>query len=437
MPLEEYLKTSTASWSSEARGHRKHDGIELCEYRNQYCSVFTIGLPTCKIPAMLTIYRRHSKSCEHRDAGRKYRRCRCVIWVDGFLNGAEIRKSLELKDWEKAQQRIRDWEAEGVIAPTVQPLTIEQACDAFLEDAQARKLREPTLYKYRLLFRQMQMFASEQGLRFLKEFDLAMLRKFRASWVDGNISALKKLERLRAFIRFAQESGWLAENAARQLKKPIVTDVPTLPFSREQMTDILAACNQYQDNYGKMGQANAQRLRAFVLVLRFSGLRIRDVVMLERARLTGGKLFLYTAKTGVPVYCPVPDFVVNALEDAPNTNSRYFFWTGESKPKSAVGDWQRSLRKLFALAKVKDGHAHRFRDTFAVELLLAGVPIERVSMLLGHRSVRVTEKHYAPWVKARQEQLEADVRRAWSADPVVFAETKGTEKVHGEVAGVN
>ena len=27
--------------------------------------------------------------------------------------------------------------------------------------------------------------------------------------------------------------------------------------------------------------------------------------------------------------------------------------------------------------------------------------------------MKITEKHYAPWVKARQEQLEADVRRTW------------------------
>jgi integrase len=55
----------------------------------------------------------------------------------------------------------------------------------------------------------------------------------------------------------------------------------------------------------------------------------------------------------------------------------------------------------------------RFRDTFAVGLLQAGVPMERVSVLLGHSSIKVTEKHYSPWVRARQEQLEADVRRRW------------------------
>jgi hypothetical protein len=42
--------------------------------------------------------------------------------------------------------------------------------------------------------------------------------------------------------------------------------------------------------------------------------------------------------------------------------------------RSAKGKWQRRLQRLFELAKAAAGHAHRFRDTFAVELLLAGVP---------------------------------------------------------------
>ena len=59
------------------------------------------------------------------------------------------------------------------------------------------------------------------------------------------------------------------------------------------------------------------------------------------------------------------------------------------------------------------GHAHRIRDTLAVGLLQAGVPMERVSVLPAYSSIKVTEKYYSPWVAARQEQLEADVRRSW------------------------
>jgi hypothetical protein len=44
--------------------------------------------------------------------------------------------------------------------------------------------------------------------------------------------------------------------------------------------------------------------------------------------------------------------------------------------------------------------------------------MDRVSALLGHGSIKVTEKHYSPWVRARQEQLEADVKRSWESSPL-------------------
>ena len=50
-------------------------------------------------------------------------------------------------------------------------------------------------------------------------------------------------------------------------------------------------------------------------------------------------------------------------------------------------------------------------------------------MLLGHSSIRVTERHYSPWVRSRQEQLEADLERAWADDPVIASEMAGTKKV--------
>ena len=66
-------------------------------------------------------------------------------------------------------------------------------------------------------------------------------------------------------------------------------------------------------------------------------------------------------------------------------------------------------------AGVDDVHPHRFRDTVAVRLLENGVPLERVAKILGHKSVRVTERSYGPWVRALQDTLEADVTRVWEA----------------------
>jgi site-specific recombinase XerD len=386
---------------------------------------------------MLTIYRRHLKKCKHKQQGRKYRRCRCPIWADGSLNGQEIRESLDLRDWEKATEKIHEWEAEGQQVAPAPETTVEQACNAFECDAKARGLREPTLKKYRVLFKQLQEFARADGIKFIKECDLAALRKLRESWTDSPISALKKLERLRGLCRFAHESGWIEKNPAKHIKNPKVTNPPTMPFTQDEMVQILAACAKLPDNYGNIGGENGWRARALVLLLRYSGMRIGDCATCPVERLKGERLFLYTQKTGVPVNVKLPAFVAEALNGIRTISARYFFWTGNGTKDTAAGNWRRTLRSVFKLAEIKNGHPHRFRDTFAVELLLSGVPLERVSVLLGHTSIKVTEKHYAPWIRARQEQLEADLERCWATDPIVLAATKGTPEVHGKKEAVN
>jgi integrase/recombinase XerD len=386
---------------------------------------------------MLTIYRRHRRSCAHRNEGRKYRRCQCPIWVDGLLGGKDMRESLKLRDWQRAQDLLREWEAKNQRVTHSEQQTIEAAFKEFLADIEARKLHGSTIRKYKLLQRQAEAFSQQCGLRFLNEFDLVAVGRFRSHWKDGPRSSAKKLERLRAFFRFAQNRKWVQENPASELKSPKVSLCPTMPYSREEVVKILAAIETYTDEMPSTGMDNARRMRALVLLIRYSGMRIGDAVNLSSDRIAGNRLFLYTQKTGVPVNAVLPGFVVAALEATPKVTEKYFFWSGAGKLDSAVRSWQTRLRKLFELAKIPGGHAHRFRDTFAVELLLAGVPIERVSILLGHQSVRITEKHYSPWVRSRQEQLEADLESAWKRDPLVLLETKGTPEVHGKASRPN
>jgi integrase/recombinase XerD len=357
---------------------------------------------------MLTVYRRHGLNCKQ--TSRRYRRCNCPCWVEGTLEGQYVRQSLKVRSWERAEKKIREMEEAGD-PKRPQRITIGSACAAFVEDAEARNLKKETIDKFRLLFKRLKEFANKEGIRFLSEFDLQMLRKFRATWTYQNYAARNQTGRLRALFRFAHDSGWIKTNPARNLKSEKVAEVPTLPFSRTEFQEIVKACDSYP---GK----NKVLLRAFVLLLRYSGLRIRDAVRLDREKVQDGKLFLYTSKTGIPVNIPLPSDCLDALAAIPE-NGPYYFWSGQGSPKGRVGNFQGMLATLFKLAGVQGGHAHRFRDTFAVELLLAGVSIENVSILLGHANTRITEKHYAPWIAARQERLEEAVKKTWtlSAEP--------------------
>jgi integrase/recombinase XerD len=198
---------------------------------------------------MLTPYRRHKKHCPHRARGRAYRRCSCPIWVDGVFDGAEIRQSLKVHTWEDADRELEKLKrrlTDGSL-PADGPVTIERAWDDFISDAEARNLRDESLRKYKYLRTDMERFAKTAGLRFVREFDLEQLRKWRSTWPNKNLSAVKKLEFVRCFLRFSHDAGWIPDNPARKLKSPKVTAHPTLPFSRAQMVQVLAAT----DDYGK------------------------------------------------------------------------------------------------------------------------------------------------------------------------------------------
>jgi integrase/recombinase XerD len=352
-----------------------------------------------------------------------------VPWLDGFLAGKEVRRSIKVRNWQRAQELVREWEATDRFT-TTERKTIEDAWRDFLADLDSRHLHPSTARKYKLLDRQMKSFAQSHGFLFLDEFDLNALGQFRTTWKDGPRSSAKKLERLRSFLRFAQRRKWVSENHATDLKAPKVTLRPTMPYTHEEMKRILAAVDDYEGEMPSRGKENAKRMRTLVLLLRFSGLRISDAINLSIDQVTGNRLFLYTQKTGVPVNLILPYVVVDVLRHTPMTSKQYWFWSGAGELETAITNWRARLQRLFELAKIPDGHAHRFRDTFAVELLLAGVPIEIVSVLLGHQSVRITEKHYSPWAKSRQDQLEADLRKAWENDPLA-KETENTRYTAG------
>lgn len=351
---------------------------------------------------MLVTYRRHNpKKCKH--TSRSEVRCKCPIWVTGTKDGRLVREALKLRDWNRAQELVREWDVEGKKPKKAVRATIEEWKESFIQDAKARHLTDNTLKLYRLLFRELIQFTNNKGVRFADELDLTTVTEFRASWKVSPLTASKKLERLRGIFKFAVQRKMTDENHAALLAGPKLKQNPTLPFLKDEMEKILKAAGSDKVD---------DRVKAFILTMRYSGLRISDTAVLSVDSLNANRLKLYQAKTGEPVSVLIPKHVADALRALKHKNPTCFFWSGKSKITTITGYWRARIAEVFTAAKIENGHTHRFRDTFAVSLLEAGVGLETVSVLLGHTSIRITQKHYNPWVKSRQEALDRAVESA-------------------------
>ncbi len=390
---------------------------------------------------MLSPYTRHYPPCKQTEIS--YRRCRCPKWIQGTLpDGRYLRKTAKTRSWEKAETLCRRLEDESdPNKPEARPRAkIVEAIQTFRKDEESRSLTAGTLKKSRYFFEtQLTEWAHEEGLVYLDQLTPAVLTKFRAGWGNAAQTTQRKHERLIAFLWFCVRMDWITKNPAILLKRVRVESVPTGYFTREEFRALVDATYAYGDwRGGHDFEHRRDRLRALILLMRWSGLAITDAVTLERERLSDdGNLFLYRAKTGVPVYVPLPPEVHTLLRSLPSANPHYFFWSGKRDRETIKRGWVRSLALLFKNAALKnpDGtlkrcHSHMFRDTFAVELLLAGVPIDQVSLLLGHSSVKVTEKHYAPFVKARQAQLAQSARMAWEQQEKKRPATSARSNAH-------
>lgn len=74
---------------------------------------------------------------------------------------------------------------------------------------------------------------------------------------------------------------------------------------------------------------------------------------------------------------------------------------------------------------MRPGSTHAQRQLWLWTYYKKGVPLERVSKLSAHRSLTTTERHYAKWVKGRQDRLDALVSATWKASRT--AHGNGTE----------
>ncbi len=192
------------------------------------------------------------------------------------------------------------------------------------------------------------------------------------------------------------------------------------PYTRDEIIRILAACDRIGRNaYERI------RARAMVLLLRYTGLRISDVAILEKERVRDGEIHLYTAKNGRPVRLPVHPGLRAALDRLPRPRAaaedcKYFFWSGHGSKRCIIRNARRTLAAFFEASRVENAQAHRFRHRLATEILEIGGAIDEAADILGN-SPAIIRKHYAKSSLRRQQRISGLMQRVFSGTNLVHA----------------
>lgn len=412
------------------------------------------------------VYVRHNANCN-----KKCKDGECPRWFYdkslGWKNGrrsartnwqaqaeAEAKRLMEERDPKNRKiaelTRQRDYES----------ILITKATKDYIQDCVDRELDPETMEGYECALEHMTKYMHGIGIFELGKIMPDNMKKFRSTWPKLGIvekSSKNKTQRqIKTFFKYCCEqvkSIPLTENPALALTCIKGEEkVPAIAFYDDQFQAIIDATYIYEDS-NRFRHA-ALRLRALILLMRWSGLAIRDALTLPTWRIVDGILKGKRTKTKVHVEVALPADVIEALEAALaiNENPGFFFWNGRCKERSLVGNYNRMLKRLFSLVKwpplrkgqvhpIEDGehnpitpHSHMFRHTFAYWFL--NTPdangklgdIRDLQILLGHKKLATTEKHYTGFLPQQNERLHVEVRSRHAAPKKPAARAKQTSQ---------
>ena len=309
----------------------------------------------------VTLYKRHSKDCEHR-AEPTYKRCDCAVWFQTNINGKQRRWTSKESVWEGAQRKARvleqqyeDAELGKAPAPGVAK-TVKDAIDLFLDSKRGEDLSTNTLYKHKLTLARLQEFCDHEGILFIKDLTLAHLTTWRAQWTFTSPVAKRNNQgRVKSFFRFCLNAGIILTNPAAQISQiqvkadEIYNSVRA--FEPEEYDKILSGIA-----LTKMKDVNKARVRALMQLQRWSGLSLVDAVCLSKDELRemNGvfRVVCDRQKTGTHINNVIPSWLGSELLAVKNGNPKHVFWNGAATPKSAVSSADKLYRKVFKTADI-------------------------------------------------------------------------------------
>jgi integrase len=452
---------------------------------------------------------RHSDDCAeaHRDGDKKfgdYQKCHCRKWLLYYDNsgqsrtlsgtvipaGETIPESAKTRVWAEAQTKAQQWsdqfdpikvenkrlkeekrrkEAEDIL----KTVTVEEGIGRFIGSLILDKLEDSTINSFRGLLGYVDPTTFEarrsgklldwittQNPRpvFVSDITRAHADAFQLSWKSNDRTERMNFGRLNQFFDFCVGHRWINENPMANRKRPVVKrGNRTGAFTDEQWLKIEATAEEAVETATKTVEEHqdAERLLAFVELLRWSGMALHDASMFSfndapRCSVNSNGVLTYvrqkTKKFNRSAIVQLPPHVVELLNKIPEGRaSKEQPFLEKSKDghvmtvHSIKHRWWFRLTALYKAAgigkikndigTVKNPGAHILRDTFCVGILCSGIPdaIAVAAKSLGD-TIKMVEDHYSPWIDKLKSQQEKKSNEAMEAQLAQLAALKDKNK---------
>ncbi len=319
----------------------------------------------------------------------------------------ELRKILPPHTFEKLAGVVGFAEAPAV-SPEPAP-TWPDLSNSFKAEVERRiaidKLRNSTWQRYQQTIKAFDAFLAIHKLVELEQITKSVVENFKV-WRMAEIRKRKHSRGgaglvldaaiLHRIFRHAVECDLLNSNPVRMEGKP--GDHPesgAQPFTADQLS--------------KLRKSAGMDLLAFLL-LRWTGLRGSDAVGLQWGEIdwAAKEINRLTQKRRKRVILPIHPELLFLLQTEharrnPNVEERVLVNPNTGKPYTRPRLYERML-SLGRRSEVLDAHPHRYRDTFAVDMLARGGSPYDVAKLLGD-TIETIEKHYTPFVRELRERV--------------------------------
>lgn len=186
---------------------------------------------------------------------------------------------------------------------------------------------------------------------------------------------------LNSFFSWAEENDVVSKSPTRKIKKVKQEKKVKKPFSDVEVEKLRIGCQ------------GDVRLKAIVELLLSTGMRVGELVLLNRDGIEGDEAVVYgKGEKERVVYLNARSRVALQMYEDTRDDENPALFVSEQEPHKRLGisAVEKDVRDLGARVGINDVHPHRFRRTAATMALERGMPIDQVQQMLGHEQIATT-----------------------------------------------